>query len=107
MELVKVVYIQVACHGNLIDNEKKASEEVKLLVSGDGASVVQACNGGTFNVDCCDTGWCAGAHGVGVVPAFSQGNPCSNHEAFAAASEAVEKERALVGLAQVMELIRC
>ena len=40
----------------------------------------------------------ASTHGVGAVPAFSQGDPRSNHEALATASEAVEKERALVGV---------
>ena len=50
--------------------------------------------------------WRAGAHRVGVVPAFSQGNPRSNHEALAAASESKEKERSLVGLTQVVKLIR-
>ena len=57
-------------------------------------------------IDCSDASRCASAHGVGAVPAFSQGNPRSNHEALAAASEAVEKERALVGFAQLVELIR-
>ena len=91
---------------NFIDNEEMASNELKLLFSENIASIVEACDGGTFYVNCSNASRRADAHGVGAVPAFSQGNPRSNHKAFAAASEAVDKERALVGFAQLVELIR-
>ena len=50
-EPVEVAYVQVACHGNFIDNEQKAPDELKLLVSGDSAPIVEACDVGTFYVD--------------------------------------------------------
>ena len=66
---------QGASHGNFIDNEQKAPDELRLLVSGDNTAIVEVCDGGAFYFDCSGASRRASAHGVGAVPAFSQGNP--------------------------------